>query len=205
MEPTAQERPTHTTIHDHEDHPASGIKRAVTAILMVLTIGFAAYLLAGRPRTNDATNLVGLVGTEKIDPDPMLETGNPAEIEDALLATMGYRLVVPGIVGTKIVGVGTWDADRNVRIPVITYDDPQGDVSKVLVMNYALLDKISGAVFLDKSIRRELEQARSYAVVSTSDDREVVLWRAGDDIFLAIAERGAGRLIPRIEQSGSVS
>jgi len=176
----------------------------MTAILMVLTIGMAAYILAGRPYQQDATNLVGLVGSETIEPKPLLETSQPGQIEDILRAELGYRLLVPNIIGARIVGVGTWDADRNVRIPVITYDDPEGDINEALVLNYAMLDKISGAVFLDRSVRQELEQDQSFAVVSSSDDREVVLWRSGDDIFVVVAEKGAGRLIPRIQQPESV-
>ncbi len=192
------------TIHDTGDHPPSRTKRAMTAILMVLTIGMVAYILAGRPYQKDATNLVGLVGSETIKPKPLLETSQPEQIEDILRAELGYRLLVPNISGARIVGVGTWDADRNVRIPVVTYDDPEGDISKALVLNYAMLDKISGAVFLDRSVRQELEQDQSFAVVSSSDDREVVLWRSGDDIFVVIAEKGAGRLIPRIQQPESI-
>jgi hypothetical protein len=110
---------------------------------------------------------------------------------------------VPGVLDATVAGVGTWDPGRDVRIPVILYDDPSGDVKRVLVLNYAMLDRISNVVFLDRSIRVELEQDRSYAVVNASDEREVVLWRVGDDIFVAIAEKGAGRLIPRIIQPES--
>ena len=203
MEPNAEQSPPPAPIDGGEAPPGSGLKRTMIVLITVLAIGAAAYLLSGRSGPRDATNLVGLVGTEPIEPLTLLETGDPVEIEDMLREEMGFRLRVPTIVGADIVGVGTWDAGRNVRIPVVMYDDPSGDVTRVIVMNYAILDQISAAVFLDKSIRMELEQDRSYAVVPGADNREIVLWREGDDIFLAIADNGAGRLISRIMQPGS--
>jgi hypothetical protein len=183
----------------------SPLRRTMMTLLMVLTVGIAAFLLSERSGPRGATNLVGLVGTEEIEAELLLETSLSREVEDVLRNELGYRLRVPGIVDATIEGVGTWDAGRNVKIPVIFYDDPSGDIRTALVLNYAILDRISAAVFLDRSIRVELEQDRSYAVVNAADDREVVLWRVGDDIFLALAEQGAGRLIPRIIQPGSTS
>lgn len=205
MEPNSTESLPPTSIDGGEAPPGSGLKRTVTILIMVLGIGAVAYLLSGRSGTTDATNLVGLVGTDQIESEWLLQTDDPIAIEDILREELGLRLRVPMIVGTSIEGVGTWDADRNVRIPVILYSDPSEDIGKMLILNYVMLDQMSSAVFLDRSIRMELEQDRSYTVVSASDNREVVLWRVGDDIFVAIAENGAGRLIPRITQSGSGS
>lgn len=203
MEPLSTAFPPDREIHDDVPPSTSVFKRTVTITLMVLTVAMAAYMLTERSGPRDSTNLVGLVGSETVDPKPLLQTTQVTEIEDMLLSEFGYRLTVPTIIGARIVGVGTWDAGRNVRIPVVSYDDPDGDIHVALVMNYAMLDRISSAVFLDRSIRVELEHDKSYAVVSTADSREVVLWRSGDDIFLAIAENGAGSLIPRIASTGS--
>jgi len=201
MEP--KEALSHISSQVDQESSVGGLRRTMTAVIMVVTVGAAAYLLSTPSEIGDSTNLVGLVGSVDIDPQLLLESTRRSEIEDFAHDQVGFRFAVPEVVGAKITGFGTWDAGRNLDIPVILYDDPQGDIRLALVMNYAMLDDISGRVFLDRSIRLELEQDHSYAVVSASDNREVVLWRAADDIFVAIAEQGASRLIPRIDQPDS--
>lgn len=203
MEPPTTPAPPVITVTDEAPLPASGVRRTMLAIAIVVAVGAAAYFLSGRAGNSGATNLVGLVGVGPMHVETILETSEPEEVEDVLRSEFGYRLRAPRIVGTEIAAVGYWDAGRSSRIPVVTYSDPLGDIQTALVMNYALLDRVSETVYLDRSIRIELEQDRSYAVVSTNDDREVVIWREGDDIFLAVAESGASRLIPRISQFGS--
>lgn len=203
MEPEIDQGTTLATIAPDQPHRIAGARRRITALLLVLTVGVAAYVLSGHPDMHDATNLVGLVGSVQIAPEPLLETSDAADVEELLRSRVGYRLLVPNVVGASITSVGTWSAGRNLRIPVVTYDDPRGDITAALILNYALLDKMSDSVFLDRSVRLDLEQERSYTVVSTNDNREVVVWRVGDDIFVAIAENGAGSLIPRISQPRS--
>ena len=186
---------------DPENHVArrseSGLRRFMISILLVVTVGTAAYLLSRRAPPAERQNLIDLtVMTDDVAAD--LVSRDVENIERYIREAFGVKIDVPSVQDAEITGIGALEARRGVLIPTILVDDPSGDVNRIYVFTYSLLDRWARGVYLERAVRVELENPGLKTVVTTEDDREAVLWRSGDDIFVAVAEQGASRLIHRI-------
>ena len=127
-----------------------------------------------------------------------MSSGVESEVERFIKESFGIQVKIPAIQDATVTGGGTLELRDGISIPTIEFTDPDGDIERLLVFTYAMLDRWEFAIYLDRAVRLELEHDRSFAVVNATDGREVILWRSGDDIYLAVAENGAGKLISRI-------
>jgi hypothetical protein len=182
---------------DAEGGRESPVRRFLVSMILIGAVGWAAYVLSREPEPPGPQNLIE-VSAANTEVKPVLATSSPAEIEGYIRQTYGVEVRLPYVDGAEISAAGPLPVQQGISVPTIVFVDPEGDISRMLVFTYSLLDDWSLGLYLDRSVRLELEHDGSYAVVATEDNREAVLWRSRDDIFLAIAERGAGRLIPRI-------
>lgn len=174
------------------------LRKALVSILLVLAVGSAAYLGARESEPPGREDLIDLsVRDSRIHPDVVSDLAS--DVESYIQDMFGVKVKLPSIRDAKISGAGAFKPRPGISIPAVLIDDPHADVERILVFTYSLLDDWAEGVFLDRSIRSDLEHDRSYAVVSATNGREIVLWRSGDDIFLAVAQKGASRLIRRIE------
>jgi hypothetical protein len=174
-----------------------GMRKTLLSFLLVLTVGWLAYLLSREPEPPGRENLIA-VSTSDIKIETVLETSSAEDAELYIRNRFGVSVQVPEVTGAEITGVGLLDVGGNVEVPTIVWNDPSGDVRRIFVFTYSLLDDWARNVFLERTVRFELEQSDQYVVTSTETSREVVLWRSGDDIFLAVAENGASPLISRL-------
>ena len=173
------------------------LRKMMVSILLVLTVGSAAYLVSKEPRRPGRENLIDL-SVRDLEIQPVVVSSVVSDVERYVEDVFGVKVRLPGIENAEFSGAGSFDLHHGISIPTVFVEDPDGDVKRIFVFTYSLLDDWSSGVFLDRSVRLELEHDGSYAVVSARDGREIVLWRSGDDIFLAVAEHGASRLISRI-------
>lgn len=204
MEPPAQPPRTPTPdwpqppLQPHEP-PIRGdaLRRMAVSVLLIVVVGWLAFYFTREPAPAGRQNLIELAvqpvrATLEATPDGSDET------QVFLEARFGINVDPPEIVDAEIDGVGYVEYRKGMQVPVVFYEDPHGDIGRLHVFTYALLDTWARGLFIERSARLEIEQGEMYSVVPTDGDREVVLWRRGDDIFIAVAEQGAGRLIPRI-------
>ena len=173
------------------------VRKTMISILLVLAVGSAAYMISREPTLPGRENLIDL-SVRDIEIRPVVLSSAASDVERYIQDIFGVRVELPLVEGVKISGAGAFEPRHGISIPTVLLDDPNGDVDRMFVFTYSLLDEWSSGVFLDRSVRLDLERGDSYAVVSADDGREIVLWRSGDDIFLAVAQRGASRLISRI-------
>jgi len=173
------------------------IRKMTISILLVLAVGSAAYMISREPALLRRENLIDL-SVRDIEIKPVVLTSAASDVERYIQDVFGVRVEIPLVEDTKISGAGAFEPRHGISIPTVLLDDPIGDVDRIFVFTYSLLDEWAAGVFLDRSVRLELENDGSYAVVTAADGREIVLWRSGDDIFLAVAQQGASRLISRI-------
>ena len=174
------------------------LRKMVFSILLVLTVASAAYLISKEPIPLGRENLIDL-SVRDVDVRPDSRSHSAADVERYFSDVFGVNIKIPVVQGAEITGIGTVNPQPGISIPTILLNDPQGDVDRFFAFTYSMLDEWAFGVFLDRSVRLELEHSGSYAVVSASDGHEVVLWRSGDDIFVAVARQGASRLISRID------
>jgi hypothetical protein len=169
----------------------------LVSILLVLMVGSAAYLASRVPPPPGRESLIE-VSIQDVEVEPVVSSNAPSDTERYIQDFFGVNVRVPGIDDVTLVGAGAFEIHHGISIPIILLEDPHGDVNWMFAFTYALLDDWSAGIFLDRSVRLELEHDGSFAVISAADGREIVLWRSGDDIFLAVAQKGASRLISRI-------
>ena len=172
------------------------IRKMTISILLVLSVGSAAYMISREPALPRRENLIDL-SVRDIEIKPVVLTSAASDVERYIQDVFGVRVELPLVEDAKILA-GAFEPRHGISIPTVLFDDPIGDVDRIFVFTYSLLDEWAAGVFLDRSVRLELENDGSYAVVTAADGREIVLWRSGDDIFLAVAQQGASRLISRI-------
>ena len=195
--------PVDLTPHPSEDYPptpigSGALRKTLIGVLLVITVGSVAYVTSKPPAPPGRINLIDVA---TIGPEVAVDVRSrvPDEIERYISEIFSARVNVPEIEDAQIEGVGTLRFQGGIAIPTILFTDPSGDLDELYVFTYAMLDEWSNGAYLDRAIRLELEHDRSFAVVSAADGREVVLWRSGDDIYLAVAQQGASSLISRIE------
>lgn len=192
MEPTDQI----AAGNDTPIRPAA-LNRTLVRIILVMSVAGMAYLFTEASGPQERENLID-VSVSNAVVELVLKTEYRVEIEEFFDERFHVHIDVPTVNGASFRGAGLWDVRPDVSIPTVVIDDPQHDVEFIFVFTYAMLDEWSSSLFLDRAVRLELEHEESFAVVSANDGREVVIWRSGDDIYLAVALHGAGRLIPRI-------
>jgi len=168
------------------------------SILLVVAVGSAAYMITRAPAVLRRENLIHL-SMRDIEVKPVVLSNDASDVERYIQDVFGVRVEIPLVKDAKISGAGAFEPRHGISIPIVLFDDPIGDLDRIFVFTYSQLDEWAAGVFLDRSVRLELEHDGSYAVESADDGREIVLWRSGDDIFLAVARRGASRLIARIQ------
>jgi hypothetical protein len=173
------------------------MRKTLLSFLLVLTVGWLAFMLSREPKAPGRANLIA-VSASDMEVEPVLETSSAADAETYIQNRFGVSVKIPEVAGTKISGVGLLELRGGVEVPTILVDDPSGDIRRLYVFTYSLLDDWARNVFLERAVRFELEQSDQYVVTSTETSREVVLWRSGDDIFLVVAENGASPLISRL-------
>ena len=176
---------------------AGTLRKMTIAITLVLAVGSLAYLSSKQPEPPGRQNLIN-VSVADSDVDLVLTTSVASDVEHYIRESFGIQVKIPAVRNAGIAGAGALGLRDGVSIPTIEFTDPDGDIERLLVFTYAMLDSWEFAFYLDRAVRLELEHDRSFAVVNATDGREVILWRSGDDIYLAVAENGASRLISRI-------
>lgn len=186
------EEPTPIPIRD------GSLRRLAISFLLVVVVGSAAYLISKEPAPAAREDLVD-ISVLDLSIDPVVISDDPSDIEHYIDDVFGVRIKLPSIEGADFSGAGAFVLRPDIEIPIVVVEDPQGDIDRLITITYALLDAWSSSVFLDRSVRLELEHDNQKTVIGAPDGREVVLWRSGDDIFIAVAEQGASRLISRIK------
>jgi hypothetical protein len=169
----------------------------IASVLLIIAVGWGAYVLTREPPSRGPDNLIALSVAED-DIEPVIVSSRPVDIEEYIREAFGVDVVLPDIQGAEIYAAGALAVRRGISIPTVLFEDPDGDLRRMFVFTYSLLDDWSLGVYLDRSVRLELEHDGSRVVMAADDEREVILWRSRDDIFLAVAEHGASRLIRRI-------
>lgn len=173
------------------------VLRVTIAIALVVSVGSLAYLTSKEPTPPGRENLIN-VSVAETDVQMIVSSRLSSDVEHYIQESFGMQVEVPSIEGASISGAGALGLRGGVSIPAVDYTDPNGDIERLFVFTYAMLDSWEAGFYLDRAVRLELEHDGVFSVVSAVDGREVILWRSGDDIYLTVAGNGASRLIKRI-------
>jgi hypothetical protein len=175
----------------------SGLQRAVALSLLFFAILIGLIWLARSRSQRAVTDLVALVSS---DPKVAFETGVDTETEAITLirTRLNIGLRVPTIEGAELVSVSIVELPRGIEIPALGYSGPIIGDQQVFGVDYAFLDRHEGLVYVDPSLRRELEHGNSFSVIDVRGRKDVVVWRSGASILMS-PTTDSNALIERIQ------
>ncbi len=169
----------------------------------VVAIGLIGYMLAPRSieqspvrKLNDLYTL-SVVGNEFIE--PVYESTHPDSVAAYIRHEFHREVQVPEFEGLRLTGVGTLALSEGVEVPVLLYQDAQGIYTRLLVLNYAVLDQLRGKIAVDSTLFRDLEEEHRLTVRRVRA-YYLGIWRERDDIYVLITLREPSEVITGLAQ-----
>lgn len=171
----------------------------LVGLLLIAGVGGASYLLSsGSPPS--ATSIVDLSIRHADRVRVTATTSAPPEAAQYIRQTWDRTLSVPSIEGATLRGVGQLPLSDDVVVPTLLYaDDESGGQIVAYAFNYALINQLENRANLDRELRAKLA-ANDAFLDQQHPDRDLVMWRQRDDIFVVVAppEMDADALRSRI-------
>ncbi len=181
------------------------VRRTGAALGLILVAGLLAYLLSSmlnRPASAPSTvDLIERTVAQSEQATPMVSTRDPAEGEQYVRDQTGRALAAPQIKRTQLRGVGTVEIAPQVTLPAFFLADTTTGLSiTAYVFDYAMLDAFGDRVALAADVRRALE-ADDAVEARTVGQKQVLIWRRRDDIYVAVMPESSASLTERIAPS----
>lgn len=189
--------PARTREENGETHPA---RRLLVVALLIVTAGLLG-LLTMRLDPSSAPSqpsLIDQAARQAPSVKTVLNTRDAERAAQFIQTKMGRRLTVPVLDSTQLTGVGISVPASNVHVPVLLYEDQHTQAPLVLyAYTYALLDKLGERFTFPEDALRTLQEQDGMAT-RTVGERDVLIWRDRDDIFLAVTKGDAATLQQRL-------
>jgi len=174
--------------------------RAILGIGFALLVGVIGYWLApekspDRTLLNDwlAFSVYASQGVEREAPVQDLQ-----QAATFIRERLRRAVTVPAIDGVILEGVGVLSLDEEVAVPVLMYRLPDSTSIRVLVYNYAILDRMEEWMVSDSLYQVLEEEGKFYSTQIGA--YTVLVWRWRDDIYVAISLLPAEELTRRIHR-----
>ena len=175
--------------------------RGLTTLLLILTAGMAGYIGSALFSPIPEHDLITLSVEKAPRVETILQTSNLDEAERFVRHQLQWRLTVPEISEAHLTGVGISEVAQNVRVPVFLYTDEseqhEGPIT-VYAYTYALLDRFADRIRLNRDILTNISRDNQFDIHDLDDERNVIIWRDANDIFLAVVRGDARALRKRI-------
>lgn len=166
------------------------VRRSLLALIVLVVLaagGLGLFSLVQPGSESPPSDLVALTARHASTIRPQLNSSDPSEIESYVQSTWNRRVSVPTIDKASLQGVGHFQLNDEVEIPVFLYADAaEGSRIAAFAYSYALLDRLDPQTRLDTTLRTQLSEKQQF-VTRQRDGRGMVLWRHRDDIYIAVA------------------
>lgn len=187
---------------EHLDHPqsqdGSRWRRALIVVLIIATAALTGYAVTTTLEREPEVNLIVLSASQADLISPSVQSNAPEAVERYIRDRLGWRIVVPTIDETILIGVDVHEVAQGVEVPVLLYQDTEADLPIILfTYTYALLNQYEDRIRLAPEILRSIERDRSFDLQSYDGDT-VLIWRNRDDIFVAVTPLDDATLPDRI-------
>lgn len=177
------------------------LRRFSGALLLILTVALIGYVISRSLEKTPETNLITLSVQQADAVRSAIETPSPEQAEAFVLTELNWRLTLPTIHHTVLKGVGTREVARGVTVPVFLYEDTFNDASAqqitLYVFTYALLDQYRDRIQLDSEILRQIQDDLQFDLHDLGE-RNALVWRSRDDIYVAVTSGDPEALRQRI-------
>ncbi len=174
--------------------------RFALALLLVTAIGLIGYFASRSFERPAETNAVTLSVQKADDVSLTFRTGSPEQAEEFVQGRLGWRLTLPSIDEATLIGVGIREPASGVAVPVFLYEDAGGAATPPIalyVYSYALFDRYRDRIQLEPGILRQIQEEQRFDLHDLGE-RQVLVWRHRDDIYLAVTSGDAEALRQRI-------
>ena len=173
-------------------------KHFVISSLVIAIAGLLAYTLSSLLQKEPDTNLLTLSAGIVDHLDITFRTNSPEQAERYVYDRLDWRLIIPGIDQTTLVGVCISEIVQGIEVPVFLFNDVMSNERITLfVYSYALLDRLNDRVALGRDILRQIEESGHFDLYDL-DAEKVLVWRNQDEIYIAVTTGDAETLRQRI-------
>lgn len=173
-------------------------KHFVISSLVIAIAGLLAYTLSSLLQKEPDTNLLTLSAGIVDHLDITFRTNSPEQAERYVYDRLDWRLIIPGIDQTTLVGVCISEIVQGIEVPVFLFNDVMSNERITLfVYSYALLDQLNDRVALGRDILRQIEESGHFDLYDL-DAEKVLVWRNQDEIYIAVTTGDAETLRQRI-------
>lgn len=206
-EGTASEKPSAEAATAPSAPPRARWRQVVVALCLILITGLLGYYVSvwlpgGQlPALVEAPQTSSIVLLTASQPDSLaltVATQDPEEGAAFVRERLAWRLAVPEIEDAPLKGVSIREISEEVEIPVLQFDDRRaGQVIQVYVFDYRLLDLYSDRLSLEPDIQNQIVAEQHYDLHDLGE-KQVLVWRHRDDIYVAVTHGEAETLQGRI-------
>jgi hypothetical protein len=176
------------------------MKRALAPAALVVgagLVGIHGSRLLNRPADPNVVSLA-VAASDRVRLMEEIESTDSAE--RFFYERLNWRLDVPAIDQAPLAGAGLTEFAEDAFVPTMLYTSPDGsDRVVVYAFSYALLDRFTDRLFLERQILAAIADDRHFDVYRLTDSHNVVIWRQADDIYLAVTAGDPEALRDRIQ------
>lgn len=175
------------------------IRRGLLVTILIAAVGLTGYFASRSVEQAPDTNLITLSVNQANDLTATFPTSSLEQAEEFVRGTLGQRLTLPTIDRAKLTGVGVRKPAPDVSVPAFLYQDELTDNQTLVlyVYNYALLNQFEDRLSLEPGILRQIQEEQHFDLHDLGE-RQVLVWRNRDDIYVAVTTGDAESLRHRI-------
>ncbi|HMB91883.1 MAG TPA: hypothetical protein VKP65_13605 [Rhodothermales bacterium] len=175
------------------------IRRGLLVTLLIIVVGLTGYFASRSVEETPETNLITLSVKQAEDLTATFPTSSLRQAEEYVRGNLGQRMTLPTIDGATLTGVGVRKPAPDVSVPAFFYQDEReaGQTLVLYVYNYALLNQFEDRLSLEPDILRQIQEEQRFDLHDLGE-RQVLVWRNRDDIYVAVTPGDAETLRHRI-------
>lgn len=175
------------------------IRRGLLVTLLIVAVGLMGYFASRSVEEIPETNLITLSVNQANDLTATFPTSSLRQAEEYVRGNLGQRLTLPTIDGATLTGVSVRKPAPDVSVPAFFYQDEreEGQTLVLYVYNYALLNQFEDRLSLEPDILRQIQEEQRFDLHDLGE-RQVLVWRNRDDIYVAVTPGDAEALRHRI-------
>ncbi|MEM9665784.1 MAG: hypothetical protein AAF970_12665 [Bacteroidota bacterium] len=196
--PTRASRPPRRSTSASRRRQPGAWRRLVVAAFLIGVTGVSGYLLTDALQDQPVRDLIRLTAQTPPDVQMRMEVTTRTEAENFFRQQLGWFLEIPDIEDARLVQLGVQEITRGVDVPVLRFEGQEGTAPIFLyTYSYAFLDRHTERVQLSRETAERITEDGGFDV-RRMEGKEVMAWRSGNEIYVAVTSQGGPALQDRI-------
>ena len=145
-------------------------RRILQSLILIVSAGLLAYVASALFEKEVVTDVVTLSAERMSSVEVDLPSNAADEIESFLFEETNWRVRLPQVEDASLAGVAMVEIVDRVEVPVVLYrDDRSGDEIPMFIYSYALLDRHTDQLRLERDVMQQIEPNDQMNSVRVSD------------------------------------